>query len=94
MSRMLSRGEVPLHENGTAPRILVTDIERLESLGDGLYCFVCTHPLEIGGAMHRDVVVYIDATPWAIAKGIVLSVAIVKELSVFMDKVKSVFTFH
>jgi hypothetical protein len=90
----VSASEFPLHETGTAPRILVTDIERLEDLGDGLYCFVCTHPLTINGQMHRDVVVYIDATPWAIAKGIILSVAQVTELARFLDKVKGFFTFH
>ena len=94
MPRIASARAVPLHENGTAPRYLVTDIDRLENLGGGLYCFVCTHPLEINGEKHDDVVLYIDCTPWAIAKGIVLALAQVSELSVFMDRVKGFFTFH
>jgi hypothetical protein len=86
--------EFPLHESGTAPRITVTDVERLEVIGGGLYCFVCTHPITINGQMHRDVVVYLDATPWAIAKGIILSVANVPELCSLLNKVKGFFTFH
>lgn len=71
---------MPLHESGVAPRVLVTDFDRVDVLGDGLYTYVGTCPVIIDGHSERQVVIYITVTWRAVAKGILLSATHVVEL--------------
>lgn len=59
-----------LIEDGTAPRVLVTDLDRFEIVSEGLYCFVCTNAVLVGRERSDRVDLYLDCTPHAISKGI------------------------
>jgi hypothetical protein len=73
-------GRPALNETGSAPRVLVTDWDRIETFGDGIYTFVGTSPLNVEGHQERVVVVYITVTWRAVARGVLLSAAHVVEL--------------
>lgn len=88
--QMAQERTVPLHECGTAPRILITDFDRVEILGDGLYTYVGTCPMHIDGNTERQVVVYITITWRAVAKGIMLSAIHVAELTSLADVVAQI----
>jgi len=83
----------PLYEVGDAPRILVTGIDRLDTLDEGLYCFVCTCPTSAGGHDGRKVVLYLECTPKAIATGVMFSFLRVKELMRLLRAMRFL-TFH
>lgn len=83
----------PLFESGDAPRILVTGFERVDHTADGIWTYVGTRTIRIGGKEERQVVLYIDVTMAAIVRGIVLSFFNVEGL---MERLRAsrFLTFH
>jgi hypothetical protein len=60
----------PLYEADGVLEVTVTDVDRLEALGGGLFRFVCTTPRVFDGNEERRVNLYLNATPGAIVRGI------------------------
>lgn len=83
-------GAGPLHESAGVPRVLITDFDRVEVLGDGLYTYVGTCPMHIDGNTEREVVIYITITWRAVARGIMLSAMHVVELTCLHDVVATI----
>lgn len=72
---------LPLFEDGTAPRVLITDWDRVEDIDAGLYCFVGTRPICREGIKFRQVSCYIDINYCGVSCGVGLALRHIRRLA-------------